>query len=87
MNLYFALALLLSFLRGALTATAGFVLVKVLVEIFANRIAFIPDDLFDFVLPALYGFGVTSLFLFFGKPRNWLFVLGGAVLGIVILLA
>jgi mannose/fructose/N-acetylgalactosamine-specific phosphotransferase system component IIC len=87
LDLYFALALLVSFFRGAVTAVVGFVVVKVTVEIFANRIAFIPDDLFDFVLPALYGFGVASLFLFFGKPRNWLFILGGTVLGGVILWA
>ena len=87
LNFYFALALLVSFLRGAVTAVIGFVLVKVTVEVFTSRIAFIPDDLFDFVLPSLYGFGVASLFLFFGKPRNWLFILGGTVLGGVILLA
>lgn len=86
LNFYFALALAVSFLRGALIALAGFVLVKGLTEIFANRFASVPDDLFDFVLPALYGFGVASLFLFFGKPRNWLFILGGTVLGTVILL-
>src|SRR5574341_2294864 len=86
LNSYFVLALSMSFLRGALISLAGFFLVKVTVEIFANRIAFISDDLFDFVLPALYGFGLASLFLFFGKPRNLLFLLGGSILGMVILL-
>ncbi len=87
LNLFFAAALLVSFLRGASTALAGFLLIKILTGLFLQRLAFIPDNTFDFVLPAVYGFGLAALFLFFGKIKNWLFILGGALAGTVILLA
>lgn len=86
LNLFFAAALLVSFLRGAVIALAGFFLIKILTEFFLQRLAFIPDNTFDFVVPAVYGFGLAALFLFFGRIKNWLLILGGALSGLVILL-
>jgi mannose/fructose/N-acetylgalactosamine-specific phosphotransferase system component IIC len=85
LNLFFTLALVVAYLRGANTALAGFLLIKILTELFLQRMAFIPDDTFNFILPAVYGFGLAALFFFFGRIKNWLFILGGALAGIIIL--
>jgi len=86
LNYYFCLALLVSFSRGALTALLGYLAVLFITELLAARLAVIPDSFFDFLLPSVYGFGLASLFFFFGKLKNSPFLLGGAVLGLVVVL-
>lgn len=86
LNYYFSLALLISFLRGALTGVAGFYLLVFLIDLFRTRLAPLPDRFFDFLVPALFGLGLASLFLFFGKLRNWPYLAGGLLLGAVFFL-
>jgi len=86
LKFYFFTALLISFVRGALASVAGFLLSLLLIRFFAGRLAFIPDNFFDFLLPAVFGFGLACLVIFFGKLKSWYYLLAGAGLGIAIIL-
>ncbi|MCI0532094.1 MAG: PTS sugar transporter subunit IIC [candidate division Zixibacteria bacterium] len=84
LNFYFALSLLISLARAAIISLAGFVLLLQLTELTLTATASLPDSFFDFIHPVLWGFGLGSLFLFFGKPKNLPALLAGLALGVVI---
>jgi len=81
LNFYFALSLLISFGRAAIISLAGFLVLLAATKFALTASASLPDSFFDFIHPVLWGFGLGSLFLFFGKPKNWPALLAGLALG------
>jgi len=72
--------LLISFLRGAILTGLGILIINYVIFPFFKFLDFLPNNYFVWCKWGLYGFALASIFSFFGKKKNLVWIGWGIVL-------
>ena len=75
-----------SFVRGLLVTASGILAVLALLAPLVKALSFAPEVLFGRIEIAVWGVGVGSMIYLFGRKRNTLWIVGGAMVGIALIL-
>ncbi|UCB52477.1 MAG: PTS sugar transporter subunit IIC [Candidatus Zixiibacteriota bacterium] len=75
-----------SFLRGFLVTASGILAILVLLAPLVKTLSFAPESLFQKIEIPVWGLGLGSMIFLFGRKKNTLWSVGGAMLAIAILL-
>jgi len=75
-----------SFVRGLLVTAAGILAVLALLAPLVNALSFAPEVLFEKMEIPVWGVGLGSMIFLFGRRKNTLWIVGGAIVGIALIL-
>jgi mannose/fructose/N-acetylgalactosamine-specific phosphotransferase system component IIC len=75
-----------SFVRGLLVTASGILAVFVLLAPLVKALSFAPEVLFEKTEIPVWGVGLGSMLYIFGRKKNTLWVVGGAIVGIALVL-
>jgi PTS system mannose-specific IIC component len=75
-----------SFVRGLLVTASGILAVLALLAPLVNALSFAPEALFEKMEIPVWGVGLGSMIFLFGRRKNTLWIVGGAIVGIAFIL-
>ena len=85
-NKLFFWGLLTSFGRGVILTGLGILGLYILIKPIIGFFSFLPDSYLKGIQISILGFGIGSMFHFFGKRKNFVWLVFGSCLGIVFIL-
>ena len=71
-----------SFVRGLLVTSSGILAVFALLAPLVNALSFAPEALFGKMEIPVWGVGLGSMIFLFGRKKNTLWIVGGAIAGV-----
>ncbi|OGC77248.1 MAG: hypothetical protein A2145_01490 [candidate division Zixibacteria bacterium RBG_16_40_9] len=77
-------SLAVSFGRGAILALLGLVLIPQSIKFLISQTTFLSESIFSISTPVVVGFGIGSLFIFWGTKKHWVYTILGGLAGLTL---